>query len=110
LLGNGDGTFQPQTQYLGLDGRPTSIATVDINGDGKLDLVVTTNSNTVSLLLGNGDGSFGLPITYHTGSNPGSIAIADLNGDGRPDVIIGDRSSKNVSVVLYGGGCPARAT
>jgi autotransporter passenger strand-loop-strand repeat protein len=103
LLGNGDGTFQPQTYYIGLQGAPTSIAAVDINGDGKLDLVVTTRSNdTVSVLLGNGDGSFRAPIIYHTGFNPGSIAIADVNGDGRPDVVISDAASHNISVLLNG--------
>ena len=57
LLGNGDGTFQPAVRYtLGGFGA-TSVALADVNGDGKLDLLVATGS-AVGVLLGNGDGTF----------------------------------------------------
>src|SRR5579864_8961534 len=65
LMGNGDGTVQGQKEYP-TDVSPLNLAVADVNGDGKLD-VVTTNfyplslGNDVSVLLGNGDGTFQLP-------------------------------------------------
>ncbi len=92
LIGNGDGTFQPPVVFdVGSSG--STLAAGDVNGDGKLDLVVGNygDSNSVSLLLGNGDGTFQPGVVYSTktayvnGAVP--VAIADLNGDGRGDVI-----------------------
>jgi len=66
-----------------------SIAVADMNGDGKLDLVVTNDgSNTVGVLLGNGYGWFWPPLTYPSGGAlPTAVAVADVNGDGIPDLI-----------------------
>ena len=62
------------------------MAVADFNGDGKPDLAVTVTSfadNTVSVLLGNGDGTFQTHVDYATGSHPTSVAVADFNGDGK---------------------------
>src|SRR6266571_4219326 len=76
----------------------------DLNGDGKLDLVVSNfNANTVSVLLGNGAGGFGAKTDFTTGANPYSVAIGDLNGDGKPDLAVANFSSSTVSVLLGNG-------
>jgi FG-GAP-like repeat/Abnormal spindle-like microcephaly-assoc'd, ASPM-SPD-2-Hydin/FG-GAP repeat len=96
LLGNGDGTFQPAVTYdAGGDGT-NSIVAADVNGDGKLDIVVTNSyySNTIGVLLGNGDGTFQPVVTYSSGGGyPSSVAVADVNGDGKPDILVANGSS-----------------
>src|ERR1700755_1203141 len=65
---------------------PQSVVVGDFNGDGKQDLaVLNTTSNTVSLLLGNGDGSFQAAKNFNCGNNPASLAVGDFNGDGKLD-------------------------
>jgi hypothetical protein len=105
LLGNGDGTFQSAVQYAtGLS--PQSIATADFNGDGKLDLVVANGdptANSVSILLGNGDGTFRPHTDYSTGVGPASVTTGDFNGDGKLDLATADSDSNTVSILLGNG-------
>ncbi len=102
LLGNGDGTFQPQTQYA-TGSSPFSVTVADFNGDGRADLVTANASNTVGILLGNGDGTFGAVTNYGAGSIPTSVAVADFNGDGQPDIVAADRSGNTVTTLLGNG-------
>jgi hypothetical protein len=60
-------------------------------------------STTVSVLLGNGDGSFGAKTDYGTGSNATSVAIGDVSGDGKPDLVTANSFSNTVSVLLGDG-------
>jgi hypothetical protein len=101
LLNNGNGTFAPAVQYssggyyYGLQ-----VAVADMNGDGNLDLIVGNwclnssvclyqQTGAVSVLLGNGDGTFQSPLTFMAGTTvAASIAVGDVNGDGNPDVLV----------------------
>ena len=96
LLGKGDGTFQPVVKYDSGGYDAFSVAVEDVNGDGKPDLVVAnvcaaSNCSTggaVSVLLGNGDGTFQAAKSYGSGGQDAySLAVEDLNGDGKPDLI-----------------------
>ena len=94
LPGGGDGTFQaPRTMNFGIE--PRSLATGDLDGDGKIDLVVADDSSDplaagrrVTVLLGRGDGSFVEKAHYATRFGAGGITITDLNGDKKPDLIV----------------------
>jgi hypothetical protein len=69
---------------------PSALVTADFNGDTKPDLATADmGSNTVSVLLGKGDGSFATRASYRTSRSPWDIAAADLNADGRPDLVTG---------------------
>jgi hypothetical protein len=83
---------------------PYSIATGDLNGDAKPDVVAANGvSAGVSVLLGNGDGTFAAAVDYATDVGPKSVAIADLNRDTKPDLVVANSSSDNVSVLLGKG-------
>lgn len=99
LLGNGDGTFQPQ-QTFATGGAPDAIAIVNFNNSGALDLAVANNLDaTVSVLMGNGDGTFQAQQAYAVGNNPTSIAVADLNNDGNPDLAVTNSADNTISVL-----------
>jgi len=92
-------------QAFALTGSPSSVAAADLNGDGKSDLITANNStNNVSVLLGNGDGTFRPPLDFGfvPGSSPRAVAVKDVNSDGRLDLITAN-SGNNVSVLLGNG-------
>jgi len=108
-MGNGDGTFQPFIFY-DAGGFPDSVAVADVNGDGKADIVLgvvchnTCPTAAVSVLLGNGDGTFRAPILSDLPIDDDfSIAIKDLDGDGKPDVVLGSYFAQ-VAYSLLGNG------
>ena len=105
LLGNGDGTFQPQSEAVTAVGAaPKAIVAGDFTGDGRTDLAVVNDSgNTVSVLLGNGDGTFQPQVTYAVGRTPESIVTGDFNGDGRIDLAVVNFVDNSVSVLLGNG-------
>jgi hypothetical protein len=76
----------------------------DFNGDAKPDIVTATrSSNSVSILLGNGDGTFQANAEYPAGPNPEAVATADVNGDGKLDLVTTNYFAHTVSVLLGSG-------
>lgn len=83
---------------------PFGVATGDFNRDGKLDVVVANNNGSnVTVVLGNGDGTFQAPVNYPTGGTSYAVAVADLNGDGKLDLAVANGSASNVSILLGNG-------
>ncbi|MGM9319959.1 FG-GAP repeat domain-containing protein [Deinococcus aquaticus] len=84
---------------------PSDVGTGDLNGDGQLDAFTSNaGSGTVSILLGNGDGTLQPATSVAVGAGPESIDRADLNGDGQLDLITANRTANTVSVLLNSGG------
>ena len=83
---------------------PYSVTSADFNSDGKADLAVANYSSTnVSLLLGNGVGSFAPAVNFPVGTNPRSVTSADFNADGKADLAVVNQLNDNVSVLLGNG-------
>jgi hypothetical protein len=95
LLGNSRGGFGPARSFPA-GTQPEGLVATDFNHDGHLDLIVSnfgtfpSDHGGVSLLLGNGDGTFQAPASFAAGDFPVGIATGDFNGDGNPDVVVAD--------------------
>ncbi len=94
LLGNGDGTFQPQQRVV-VGVAPRGIAVLDYDGDGDTDIVNTNfSSNNMSRLTNNGSGVFSAPVFFDAGgSSEWALSAADMNGDGLLDLVVGTQSN-----------------
>jgi hypothetical protein len=100
FLGNGDGTFGSKLQ-TNLGNYPFQIATGDINGDGKADLVAADlEDGNLNVAYGNGDGTFQNPVAYPVSASVAAVAVADFNRDGRSDVVVGSNDVATVTVFL----------
>jgi hypothetical protein len=115
LLGNPDGTFARTTSYSTTTAPYVAggIAAADLAGNGKLDLITSNSGWTnqsagfvgqISVLRGNGDGTFQSPTSFPGGG--GNMAVADFNGDGKPDLAIPGPQNENwsgTSVAVFPG-------
>jgi len=109
LLGNGNGTFQPLVNYDS-GGFASAFAVGDVNADGKPDVVQAVQcpdecpSAGLSVLLGNGDGTFQAPIiTTLPGEDDFGLVLRDLDGDGKPDVVVTGYFSGKIWALLGNG-------
>jgi hypothetical protein len=109
LLGKGDGSFLPAVNYT-VGYHPLSVAVGDFNGDGIQDLAVANQGTSpfynggVSVLLGNGDGTFQAAVNYPAGTWSVSVAVGDFNGDGKQDLAVANEVSPGTVSVLLGQG------
>src|SRR5262249_32294544 len=106
LFGNGDGTLQPLVAVKG-GSAPHFVTSADLNGDSKPDLVVInayqTQSGTISILLGNGNGTFQPPVAYTPGDTPEEVAVGDFNSDQRLDLAVTNFGESSISIFLGKG-------
>jgi hypothetical protein len=101
--GNGDGTFpaSPTVIQLPAGFGPAAVAAADFNRDGHIDLAVAEQgNNSVSILLGKGDGTFQTRVDYSTGSFPVWVSTGDFDGDSILDLAVGNHNDDTVSIFL----------
>jgi hypothetical protein len=110
LFGTAEGSFVPGHSSYRLANYTSALSTADLNGDGNLDLVAGfMDGGVVSVLLGNGDGTFGPATDYATGGSPAALVLADFNNDGIVDIAVSNTLIGTTSILLGNGDGTFRA-
>jgi fibronectin type 3 domain-containing protein len=104
-LGNGDGSYGARSDIdMGENSRTYSVAAAYFNGDDNIDLAaVNTWTDTVSIFLGNGNGTFGASTDYATGDYPRCVKAADFNSDEILDLVTANQVSGSISIFMGNG-------
>jgi hypothetical protein len=104
LLGNGNGTFRALNKFTtGLRAWPTSIVAGDFNNDGNQDFAVAlARVNSIAVMIGNGDGTYQVPIEFSTGDliHGAFITIGDFNSDNRLDIVVTIEEKQSIGILL----------
>ena len=105
LLGNGDGTFTAASgSPIKTGNRPTFVVPATLIAGGQTDLIVANQKdNTISVFLGNGDGTFMPAVNYPTGNAPTGLTVADFNNDGKLDLAVTNQNDNTVWIYLGNG-------
>ncbi len=102
-LGDGSGNFTSQSTAIAAG--PVSVVTADFNGDQHTDVAVAHSAvNSVSVLLGNGNGTFGAPASFALAATPVQMLTDDINGDGNADLVVMFAAGTPALAILYGNG------
>jgi streptogramin lyase len=109
IFGYGSGSFSNMVIYsTGIDSQPQDLAEADFNNDGRSDIVVVnSNTSTIGVFLGYGNGSFAAILTYSTGnySYPMAVTVSDFNNDKQLDIVVADIAIDSIGILLgYGNG------
>jgi Leucine-rich repeat (LRR) protein len=97
------GALLPAVMYSVATG-PRAVVAADFNGDGKLDLATANQfSEDVSVLIGNGNGTFQSTVNYPVGSAPQALAFGDFDGDGVPDLAVANAGSDTLTILIGNG-------
>ncbi len=102
LLNTGSG-FAPPVVYSGAN--VGALVAADFNTDGFIDIAGTSSfgNGPVSVFLGNGDGSFAMPLSYGVGSKPIGVVVGDFNEDAQLDLVVTNSASATISILLGNG-------
>ncbi len=103
LWGKGDGQFEPSKLFRG-GGQPLTIANIDANGDGWIDLVTSSNSlHAMTMVMNNGDGTFKTLRDFAAGEFPKFVAASDFDGDGNVDLAVSNATQDTIAVTFGRG-------
>lgn len=105
LLGDGANNYTTVSNFITGGTIPKAMAVTDLNGDNKLDVIVSATFPTGEVLvtLGDGAGHVGAPSAFNVGTAPGALTVGDFNGDNKKDLAVANQGSDDVSILSGDG-------